>query len=199
MFDHQMFTTQRKPPGSCDPEYAIMQSTQSWTYYHTNSNPWSNVNKKQIQTQRQIHYEYMQSCKAPNIEYLNAFCYKFRYIVVQSPRNTKTYKYGFIHTFCAFIYVWSECFHFDLVFFRRKLSQVAIVHCHVHQTRKWKFRKIIANDILYSEWHPGTSCLSLFDILVENTLKHRSSTSDVNQKLKDSVKNQYWVKIHRNY
>ena len=141
MFDHQMFTTQRKPPGSCDPEYAIMQSTQSWTYYYTNSNPWSNVNKKQIQIQTQIHYEYMQSCKAPNLEYLNAFCYKFRYIVVQSPRNTKTYKYGFIHTFCAFIYVWSECFHFDLVFFWRKLSQVAIVHCHVHQTRKWEFRK----------------------------------------------------------
>ena len=45
MFFHQMFTTQRKPQGSCNPEDAIMQSTQSWTYYYTNSKPWSNVNK----------------------------------------------------------------------------------------------------------------------------------------------------------
>ena len=50
----------------------------------------------QIQIQTQIHSEYMQSCKAPNLEYLNAFSYKFRYIAVQTPKNTKTYMVSFL-------------------------------------------------------------------------------------------------------
>ena len=167
MFDHQMFTTQRKPPGSCDPEYAIMQSTQSWTYYYTNSNPWSNVNKKQIQIQTQIHYEYMQSCKAPNLEYLNAFCYKFRYIVVQTPRNAKTYMVSFIRfvhlSICgrnAFILIWcsseGNC---------HKLQLFIVMSTRLESESSGKR---IANDILFSEWHPG----NLFVIVWHLIWKH---------------------------
>ena len=110
----------------------------------------------QIQIQTQIHSENMQSCKAPNLEYINALLLQ---VQVHSSTNAENYKdlymvwfIRFVHlSICgrnAFIFIWcsSEGNCHKLQFFIAMVTRL----------ESESSGKRIANDILYSKWQLDT-------------------------------------------